>query len=149
MKFFVQRVSSAKVEVDQKTVGQIGRGYMVLIGIAQSDRKEDADKLVKKLVNLRIFEDENGKTNRSLRDVDGEMLLISQFTLYADTSHGNRPSFINAAKPDFANEMYEYIIQKARETGFGVQCGIFGADMKVSLVNEGPFSLMLQAGEAI
>ncbi len=145
MRFLVQRVTTASVEVDGEIIGAIDRGYLVLIGIAQDDTTADADKLIKKLVNLRIFEDENGKTNLSLKDVEGELLLISQFTLYADTSHGNRPSFITAGKPDMAEPMYEYIIEKTRETGIHVETGSFGADMKVSLLNDGPFTVMLES----
>ncbi len=145
MRFLIQRVTEAQVSVDGNVVGRIGRGYMVLIGVAQGDTKEDADRLLKKMVNLRIFEDENGKTNKALRDVNGEMLLISQFTLYADTRHGNRPGFTTAGKPDEAKAMYEYIIEEAKKTGFPVEQGIFGADMKVSLVNDGPFTILLES----
>ena len=145
MKFVIQRVSEASVKVDGNIIGQIGKGFMVLIGVGQEDTKEIADKMVKKLVGLRIFEDENGKTNLSLADVGGEMLLISQFTLYANCKKGYRPSFIESGAPDMASDMYEYIIAKCKETVPVVERGIFGADMKVSLVNEGPFTIVLDS----
>ena len=145
MKFVIQRVSEASVKVDGKVIGQIGKGFMVLIGVGQDDTKEIADKMVKKLVGLRIFEDENGKTNLSLADVNGEMLLISQFTLYANCKKGYRPSFIESGAPDMASDMYEYIIDKCKETVPVVERGIFGADMKVSLVNDGPFTIVLDS----
>lgn len=131
MKFVIQRVNHASVKVDGNVVGKIDKGYMVLIGISENDTKEIADKMIKKMIGLRIFEDENGKTNISLKDVSGELLLISQFTLYADCKKGNRPSFINAGKPDMANEMYEYIIEQCKKEISVVEKGIFGADMKV------------------
>ena len=145
MKFVIQRVSEASVKVDGEVIGQIGKGFMVLIGVGQEDTKEIADKMVKKLVGLRIFEDENGKTNLSLADVGGEMLLISQFTLYANCKKGYRPSFIESGAPDMASDMYEYIIDKCKETVPVVERGIFGADMKVSLINEGPFTIVLDS----
>lgn len=145
MKFVIQRVSEASVKVDREVIGQIGKGFMVLIGVGQDDTKEIADKMVKKLVGLRIFEDENGKTNLSLADVDGQMLLISQFTLYANCKKGYRPSFIESGAPDMASDMYEYIIDKCKETVPVVERGIFGADMKVSLVNDGPFTIVLDS----
>ena len=145
MKFVIQRVSEASVKVEGEVIGQIGKGFMVLIGVGQEDTKEIADKMVKKLVGLRIFEDENGKTNLSLADVGGEMLLISQFTLYANCKKGYRPSFIESGAPDMASDMYEYIIAKCKETVPVVERGIFGADMKVSLVNEGPFTIVLDS----
>ena len=144
MKFVIQRVSEAKVDIDGLTVGKIGKGFMVLIGIGRDDTKEMADKYVKKMVGLRIFEDENGKTNLSLSDVDGELLLISQFTLYANCKKGNRPSFVEAGAPGMASELYEYIIKKAKEHVPVVERGQFGADMKVSLVNDGPFTILLE-----
>lgn len=147
MKFVIQRVKEAAVEVDGNVVGQIEKGFMVLIGVTVSDTKEIADKMVKKLVNMRIFEDKNGKTNLSLSDVNGSLLLISQFTLYADCKKGNRPSFVNAGGPDMANELYEYIIQSCKESVPNVQKGIFGADMKVSLINDGPFTIVLDSVE--
>ena len=145
MKFVIQRVSEASVKVDGEVIGQIGKGFMVLIGVGQDDTKEIADKMVKKLVGLRIFEDENGKTNLSLADVNGEMLLISQFTLYANCKKGYRPSFIESGAPDMASDMYEYIIDKCKETVPVVERGIFGADMKVSLINDGPFTIVLDS----
>ena len=149
MKFVIQRVNHASVKVDGNVVGKIDKGYMVLIGIAEDDTKEIADKMIKKMIGLRIFEDENGKTNISLEDVSGELLLISQFTLYADCKKGNRPSFINAGKPDMANEMYEYIIEQCKKEISVVEKGIFGADMKVSLENDGPFTIVLDSKEII
>ena len=145
MKFVIQRVLEASVSVDGEAIGQIDKGYMVLIGVGQNDTQEIADKMVKKMVGLRIFEDENGKTNLSLGDVDGEMLLISQFTLYANCKKGNRPSFIESGAPDMAEKMYEYIIAKCKESVSVVEKGIFGADMKVSLVNDGPFTIVLDS----
>lgn len=144
MKFIIQRVNKSQVEVEEKIVGKIDKGFMVLIGITHNDTKEIADFLVKKLVNLRVFEDANGKMNLSLKDVQGSLLLISQFTLYADCSSGNRPSFTNAAKPEFANELYEYIIEECKKQVPNVQTGIFGADMQVSLVNDGPVTIILE-----
>ena len=144
MKFVVQRVKNAQVDIEGKTVGKIDKGFMVLIGITHTDTKEVADYLVKKLINLRVFEDENGKMNLSLGDINGSLLLISQFTLYADCSGGNRPSFTEAAKPDFANELYEYIISECKKKVDKVETGIFGADMKVSLINDGPVTILLE-----
>ena len=145
MRFVVQRVSESEVEVDGETLGKIGRGFMVLIGVCDSDTREIADKMVKKLLGLRIFEDGQGKTNLSLESVGGELLLISQFTLYANCKKGNRPSFIEAGAPDMASEIYEYIIGKCKEQVSGVERGRFGADMKVSLVNDGPFTIILDS----
>jgi len=147
MKFVIQRVSEASCRVDDQITGQIGRGFMVLIGVCDEDTKEIADKMVKKLLGLRIFEDAQGKTNLSLNDVNGELLLISQFTLYADCKKGNRPSFIRAGKPDMANEMYEYILSKCREAIPVVEKGIFGAHMHISLINDGPFTIILDSAE--
>lgn len=144
MKLVIQRVKNAQVDVEGKTVGKIDKGFLVLIGVTHTDTKEIADYLVKKLCNLRVFEDENEKMNLGLKDVNGELLIVSQFTLYADCTGGNRPSFINAAKPDQANELYEYFCQKCEETGINVQKGIFGADMKVSLLNDGPVTIILE-----
>ena len=143
MRFVVQRVTHASVTVDSQVIGKIGNGFMVLIGVADTDTREIADKMVKKLLGLRIFEDENGKTNLDIHTVEGELLLISQFTLYANCRHGNRPSFIEAGKPDMANEMYEYIIAKCKEQVPVVEKGEFGADMKVELLNDGPFTILL------
>lgn len=145
MKFVIQRVTESSVTVDNKVIGKIGKGFMVLIGVGQNDTREIADKMVKKMVGLRIFEDENGKTNLSLADVNGELLLISQFTLYANCKKGNRPSFIESGAPDMANELYEYIISKCKENVPIVERGIFGADMKISLVNDGPFTIVLDS----
>ena len=145
MRFVIQRVTEADVKVDGEVIGQIGKGFMVLIGVGQEDTKEIADKMVKKMTGLRIFEDENGKTNLSLADVGGELLLISQFTLYANCKKGYRPSFIEAGAPDMANEMYEYIIEECRKVVPVVEKGSFGADMKVSLVNDGPFTIVLES----
>ena len=145
MKFIVQRVSSAACRVDDEVTGSIQKGFMVLIGISDSDTKEIADKMIKKLIGLRIFEDENGKTNLALKDVDGELLLISQFTLYANCKKGFRPSFIEAGAPDMANELYEYIIEECKKVIPVVERGSFGADMKVSLLNDGPFTIVLDS----
>ncbi|MDE6434024.1 MAG: D-tyrosyl-tRNA(Tyr) deacylase [Lachnospiraceae bacterium] len=147
MRFVIQRVTHASVTVEEKIAGKIGKGYLVLIGVADSDTKEIADKMIRKMLGLRIFEDENGKTNISLADVNGELLLVSQFTLYADCKKGNRPSFVKAGKPDMANEMYEYIIEKCREQVDKVETGSFGADMKVELLNDGPFTILLDSEE--
>ena len=143
MKFVIQRVTKANVTVDGTCIGSIGKGFLVLIGVGAEDTKEVADKYVKKLLGLRIFEDGAGKTNLSLKDVNGELLLISQFTLYADCRKGNRPSFINAGAPDLATELYEYIIESCKGAGYPVQTGEFGADMKVELLNDGPFTIVL------
>ena len=143
MKFVIQRVMESEVKVEGETLGKIGKGFMVLIGVSNSDTKEIADRMVKKMLGLRIFEDENGKTNLSLKDVGGQILLVSQFTLYANCKKGNRPSFIESGDPKEANRLYEYMIQKIRETGIPVQTGEFGAEMKVSLINDGPFTILL------
>ena len=143
MKFVIQRCQEASVSVEGKTVGAIEKGLMVLIGVGQDDTKEVADKYLKKLLQLRIFEDENGKTNRSLMDIGGSLLLISQFTLYANCRHGNRPSFTDAGDPKKAEELYKYLIAKAKEQVAVVEQGVFGADMKVALVNDGPFTIVL------
>ena len=145
MKFVIQRVSHASVTVHEETIGRINQGYLVLIGVGKEDTKEDADRLVKKMIGLRIFADENGKINKSLKDVDGELLLVSQFTLYADCRHGNRPGFTEAAGPDLANELYEYIIESCRQQVSVVETGEFGADMKVELLNDGPFTIILES----
>ena len=146
MKFVIQKVSHASVTVDAKVIGKIGKGFLVLIGVAEDDTKEIADKLIKKLLGLRIFEDSDGKTNLSLRDVNGSLLLVSQFTLYADCRKGNRPSFTKAGNPTLANELYEYVIQKCSQE-FPVETGAFGADMKVELLNDGPFTIILDSAE--
>lgn len=147
MKFLIQRVSHASVEVDAQVIGEIGKGFLVFIGVSQDDTKEIADRMIRKLLAMRIFEDENGKTNLSLADVSGELLLISQFPLYADCNKGNRPSFIRAGNPELANRLYEYIISECRKQISSVQVGSFGADMKVSLLNDGPFTIMLDSHE--
>lgn len=147
MKFVIQRVASASCTVDGQVTGKIEKGFLVLIGVADSDTKEIADKMTKKLLGMRIFEDEAGKTNLSLHDVNGSLLLISQFTLYADCKKGNRPSFTKAGKPDMAKEMYEYIISKCKEEIPVVEKGIFGADMKIQLLNDGPFTIVLDSDE--
>ncbi len=146
MKLVVQRVTSASVEVDGKIVGSIGNGYLVLFGAGKGDALAMCDKLADKLSKLRIFSDENGKINLSLGDVGGDVLLVSQFTLYADCSHGNRPSFVNAAPPQEANDLYEYFAKALSERISGrVETGVFGADMKVKLLNDGPFTVILEA----
>jgi len=147
MKFLIQRVSKADVKVDDKIIGQIGKGFLVFVGISDSDDKSVADKMIKKLIGLRIFKDENGKVNLDLKSVDGELLLISQFTLYADCRKGNRPSFINAGAPDKANELYQYIVGQCKKEVAVVEEGQFGADMKVSLTNDGPFTVILDSSE--
>ncbi len=144
MRLLIQRVSKASVKVEGKCVGKINKGFLVFLGITHGDTKDNVDYLVNKLYNLRVFEDENEKMNLSIKDINGEILIVSQFTLYADTSHGNRPSFINAAKPDKANELYEYFIEKAKQTGLKIEAGIFGADMKVELLNDGPVTILLE-----
>lgn len=147
MRFLIQRVKEASVLVKHEVVGKIDKGFLVFVGIQNEDTREIADKMIRKMINLRIFEDENGKTNLNIDSVDGEMLIISQFTLYADCKHGNRPSFIQAGTPDYANELYEYIIEQCEKTNIPTQKGIFGADMKVSLVNDGPFTILLDSDE--
>ena len=145
MKFVIQRVSRASVSVDGAVIGKINKGFLVLIGIGAEDGKKEADLLVRKMCGLRIFEDQDGKTNLALKDVDGELLLISQFTLYANCKKGNRPSFIEAGAPDMANELYEYIIEECKKVIPVVERGNFGADMKVSLLNDGPFTIVLDS----
>lgn len=147
MKFVIQRVLESEVKVNEKTLGKIQKGFMVLIGISDSDTKEIADKMIKKLIGLRIFEDEQGRTNLSLDSVNGSLLLISQFTLYADCKKGNRPSFLKAGSPDSAEMLYEYIIEKCKEYVDIVEHGEFGANMKVSLINDGPFTIILDSDE--
>ena len=144
MKAVIQRVKHAQVEVDKKIVGKINEGFLILLGVAPDDTKEKADAMVKKIAKLRIFEDENEKMNLSIQDIKGELLVVSQFTLYADCYGGNRPSFINAAKPDLANELYEYFVEKCKEVIPVVQTGIFGAHMEVSLLNNGPVTIELE-----
>ena len=145
MKLVVQRVKKSNVVVEGELIGEINQGFMVLIGVAPTDTKETADFLVQKLINLRVFEDENQKMNLSIKDIDGELLLISQFTLYADCSHGNRPSFINAAKPELANELYQYFIEQCKKQNIKkVATGKFGENMQVSLQNDGPVTIILE-----
>lgn len=145
MKFVIQRVTSAQVDIDGVTVGKIGHGLMVLIGVSHTDDETVADKMVNKLLKLRIFDDSEGKTNLSSSDINGEFLLVSQFTLYADCKKGNRPSFTDAGAPQMASNLYEYIIKKVSDAGFVTQRGEFGADMKVSLVNDGPFTIVMDS----
>lgn len=147
MKFVIQRVKHASCTVDSDIIGEIQQGFCVFIGVSNEDTTEIADKMIKKLIGMRIFEDENGKTNVSLADVNGSLLLISQFTLYADCKKGNRPSFTNAGNPELANSLYEYIIKKCKEQVSNVQTGSFGADMKISLLNDGPFTIVLDSKE--
>lgn len=144
MKAVIQRVANASVTVDGEITGRIEKGFLVLLGVGEGDTKAEADRIVKKLVNLRIFSDENGKINLSLRDVGGSLLVVSQFTLYADCRHGNRPSFTTAAKPQLAEELYEYFMEKCRETIPVVEHGVFGAHMDVQLLNDGPFTILLE-----
>lgn len=144
MKFVIQRVSESSVTIQGEVTGQIKKGFLVLIGVGREDTKETADKYVKKMLALRIFEDENGKTNLSLKDVGGELLLVSQFTLYANCKKGNRPSFIEAGDPGKAEELYEYIIEQCRKEAAVVETGVFGAEMQVSLINDGPFTIVLE-----
>lgn len=149
MRFVIQRVTHAEVKVDGAVTGKINQGFLVFIGIADTDTKEIADKMMKKMIHMRIFQDENGKTNRSLEDVGGALLLVSQFTLYADCKKGNRPSFTRAGGPDMAEEMYEYIISACKKEISVVETGVFGADMKVELLNDGPFTILLDSDELI
>lgn len=145
MRFVIQVVKEASVKVEGETIGQIGKGYLVLIGVSDSDTEAVADKMIRKMTGLRIFADENGKTNLSLADVGGSLLLVSQFTLYANCKKGNRPSFIEAGAPDKAEALYEYIIRECRKTVPDVQTGKFGAEMEVSLVNDGPFTILVDS----
>ena len=144
MKAVIQRVSNANVKVEGKPVGSIDKGFVVLLGVGNNDNREKADYLIKKITALRIFRDEADKMNLSLKDVKGEILIISQFTLFADCSRGNRPSFTNAGNPELANELYEYFIEECKKLGFKTEHGIFGADMKVSLTNDGPVTIVLE-----
>ncbi len=147
MKFLIQRVNHASVTVDNCIIGQIQKGLLILIGICETDTVEIADKMVKKLINLRIFEDQSGKTNLDISTVGGDLLLVSQFTLYADCKKGNRPSFVHAGSPEMANYLYEYVISKCKETIANVQTGSFGADMQVELENNGPFTIILDSDD--
>lgn len=147
MRFLIQRVNCASVSVDGKTVGEIQRGLLVLIGINNQDNEQIADKMIRKLIGMRIFEDENKKTNLDLAAVDGGMLLVSQFTLYADCRKGNRPSFVHAGEPHMAQALYQYIVSQCRQKVAVVEQGIFGADMKIALENDGPFTVLLDSDE--
>ncbi|EFU77623.1 D-aminoacyl-tRNA deacylase [Lachnoanaerobaculum saburreum] len=144
MKLVIQRVNHADVKIDKKEVGRINKGLLVLVGVASDDDEKTVEKYFNKLVKLRIFEDENGKTNLSLKDVGGELLLVSQFTLLANCKDGNRPSFIGAGSPDEAKRLYEYMVDLGKKSDIHTECGVFGADMKVSLENDGPFTIVLE-----
>ena len=145
MRVVIQRVKNASVEIDGNVNGKINTGFLVLLGIASTDTKQDVDYLVKKVVNLRVFSDENDKMNLSLKDVNGELLVISQFTLYGNCREGNRPSFIEAAKPDVAVPLYEYFVEECKKQISVVETGVFGADMKVSLLNDGPVTIIIES----
>ena len=147
MRFVIQRVTECSVCVENEIIGQIDNGFLVLIGVNNTDTQIIADKMIKKLIGLRIFKDEEGKTNLDLKSVGGSLLLVSQFTLYADCKKGNRPSFINAGKPEMAEQLYEYIISECRREIPNVQTGEFGADMKINLLNDGPFTIILDSDE--
>ena len=151
MRFVLQCVSQASCTVEGRVTGAIERGYLILVGIADSDTEETADRMLKKVAGLRIFPDETGKTNLSLAEIGGSILLISQFTLYADCRKGNRPSFVKAGKPEHAERLYRYLLERCRREGIGktVEEGVFGADMKIALVNEGPFTLVLDSEELL
>lgn len=147
MRFVIQRVTRASVTIEERVAGQIRDGFLVLIGVEDSDTKEIADKMIRKMLGLRIFADEQAKTNLSLADVNGQLLLVSQFTLYADCRKGNRPSFVKAGQPDMAKAMYEYVVGECRKQISVVETGEFGADMKVELLNDGPFTILLDSAE--
>ncbi len=149
MKFVLQRVSDARVDVDGVTVGKIGKGYLLFVGVSEEDNEEISDKMIEKVAHLRIFEDNEGKTNLSIDQVDGEILVVSQFTLYADCKKGNRPSFTAAGKPQMAERIYEHILSRCEELFKNTEKGIFGADMKVTLTNDGPFTLVLDSKEIL
>ena len=149
MRFLVQRVKRAEVKVDGKSIGKIDKGLLVFVGVSVNDNMDIADKMTDKLIKLRIFEDEEGKTNLSIGDVGGEILVISQFTLYADMRRGNRPSFTDAGAPDMANNIYEHILARIGDAGFDPKQGIFGADIKVDLLNDGPFTVIMDSDEII
>ena len=149
MRFVIQRVKEASVTVEQEIIGKIGHGLLVFVGVSDTDDKQIADKMIDKLTKLRIFDDADGKTNLAAADVNGEFLIISQFTLYADCRKGNRPSFVKAGKPDVANELYEYVIAQIQQKGFHTEHGFFGADMKVALLNDGPFTIILDSDEIV
>lgn len=147
MRLVIQRAKDASCTVDGTVTGSIESGYVVFLGVSDTDTKEVADKMIKKLIGLRIFEDQDGKTNLSIKDVDGEMLIVSQFTLYADCRKGNRPSFINAGKPDMASKMYDYFCDECEKEVKKVGRGVFGADMKIQLLNDGPFTIWLDSDD--
>lgn len=147
MRLVIQRVTHASVTIDGREAGRINQGFLVLVGVEQEDTREIADKMLKKMLNLRIFSDENGKTNLSLRNVNGALLLVSQFTLCADCRKGNRPSFVHAGAPEQAKELYEYMVQYCKASGVTTEQGEFGADMKVELLNDGPFTILLDSRE--
>ena len=147
MRFVIQRVTQADVTIDGNIYSEIGKGFLVLIGVSDEDTEAVADKMIKKLIGLRIFEDADGKTNLALKDVDGSLLLVSQFTLYADCRKGNRPSFVKAGAPDHAEALYQYVIESCKKEVPVVKTGVFGADMKVSLQNDGPFTIVLDSKE--
>ena len=147
MRFVIQRVQNASVKVDDEITGEINHGFLVLVGVHKDDNRMIADKMIRKLLGLRIFSDENDKINLSLADVKGQLLLVSQFTLYADCKKGNRPSFTDAARPEEASELFDYIISECKKQNYEVQTGVFGADMKVSLLNDGPFTIILDSDE--
>lgn len=147
MRFVIQRVKNASVSIDRKIAGAIEKGLLVFVGVSEGDTEKIADKMIKKLIGLRIFEDENGKTNLDLKTVHGNLLIISQFTLYADCKKGNRPSFIQAGPPELAKKLYDYILEKCREQFPDIQQGEFGADMQIALTNDGPFTILLDSDE--
>ena len=149
MKIVLQRVLEAEVKIDGETKGKIGKGYLLLLGVSNEDNIEIADKMIEKISRLRIFEDENGKTNLSIDQVNGEVLVVSQFTLYADCKKGNRPSFTSAGSPDLAEKIYEHVLDRCKELFKKTESGSFGADMKVSLINDGPFTLVLDSNEIL
>ena len=149
MRFVIQRVQNASVKVEEEIIGQIGQGFLVLVGVCNEDTTQIADKMIKKLIGLRIFQDENGKTNLDLKTVGGKLLIVSQFTLYADCKKGNRPSFTRAGEPHMAEQLYEYIIEQCKKEIPVVEHGSFGADMKISLLNDGPFTVILDSAEII
>jgi D-tyrosyl-tRNA(Tyr) deacylase len=144
MKAVIQRVLSANLKVDGELISEINKGYVIFLGVKKGDTKENADYFIKKIPTLRICEDENGKINKSIIDTNGEILLVSQFTLYANTSHGNRPDFLSAEKPDRANELYNYVAEGLKQQGITVKLGVFGADMKINQTNDGPFTVILE-----
>lgn len=145
MKAVVQRVLRADLKVDGELISEIGKGYVIFLGVGKGDTQSDGDYFIKKIPSLRICEDENGKINKNILDDGGEILLVSQFTLFADTSHGNRPSFIEAEIPEKANQLYEYVVEGIAKTGITVKKGVFGADMKINQVNDGPFTVIMES----